>query len=231
MDAYVNRFVKIAKSCFFVFASCIPENNFALLNFTMTNCCVCTRNMHLICMAVALFIVSFAKAQDSASTRKHMAFIRTSYQFMHSTHSTNFNGVSADINWMVTRHIALGGGLQYASTPLHNDNGWVLTRLRLFPVYFNNLYQFCTACQVQLYFHSEEGISVNHYHKLDPTISDKPYLVTEGGLYLSADIGTNVVISPHLKAFTEIGYKGYRHSFNALDVNPHGFTARVGIEL
>ena len=169
-------------------------------------------------------------AQDS-SHHSHVTniFFRFSYQLLHSTHKDNFNGGSIDASYKLSPHFAAGLGVQYAGTPRHFDNGWILTNLRLLPVYINTIYTLCINHRLQPYVHTEEGISVNRYNKLDSTVSPQPYKVSEAGLYLSGNIGVSFSLSSHTKIFTEIGYKGYKHSTNDLDVNPHGFTARIGL--
>ena len=155
---------------------------------------------------------------------------RLSYQLLHSTHRTNFTGGSFDIDFAMSNHFLLGLGTQYAATPYHQDNGWVLTKLRFFPLYLNSIYTLCSRCLFQPYIHTEEGISFNHYNKLDTSISPVPFKVSEAGLYLSGNAGMNVTLSKRLKIFSEIGYKGFKHSFNDLDVNPHGVTVCAGLQ-
>ncbi len=172
------------------------------------------------------------QAQDSKEyfIRQPLS-LRFSYQLLHSTHQNNFTGGSFDVNVDMTKHLMLGAGVQYAGRHLHYDNGWTLTHLRFFPVYLNTIYAFCPARRFQPYLHTEEGISFNHYNKLDTTVLPTPYPVSEPGLYLSGNLGTNIIFLNHLKAFTELGYKGFKHSTNELDVNPHGVTGRLGIDI
>lgn len=182
-------------------------------------------------LITSLFVVQI-HAQDTLhqKTVKNL-FFRGSYQLLHSTHNTNFNGGSIDADYHLSSHFAAGLGVQYAGTHIHPDNGWILSQLRLLPVYINTIYTFLPSHKVRPYVHTEEGISFNHYNKLDTNVSALPFKVTEEGLYLSANAGVDFMLSAHIKVFTEIGYKGYKHSANDLDVNPHGFTVRAGIEL
>ena len=185
-------------------------------------------------LLVVFLVSSLCKdisAQNKKSDAPQPVSFRLSYQLLHSTHGTNFNGGSVDADHQFTNRLALGVGIQYAATPEHPDNGWLLTRLHLLPVYINGIYIFNTKHIVQPYLHSEAGISFNHYYKLDVTVSSSPFPVSEAGLYLSENVGVSFVVSPNMHLFVGTGYKGYKHSFNALDVNPHGFTIRTGIEL
>lgn len=179
------------------------------------------------CCVACLCKNNFAQNQKG-ETHQRLIF-RASYQLLHSTHSTNFNGGSIDVNRRFTKHWVAGVGVQYAATPQHPDNGWLLTRLHLLPVYLNGIYTFKTKHAVQPYLHTEAGISFNHYYK--SYAASQPFEVSETGLYLSENVGVNIAVSAHVRLFVEAGYKGYKHSFNALDVNPHGFTMRAGIEL
>ncbi len=184
------------------------------------------------CLLVGIFMSCFCKsifAQNQNSDIHQPLIFRFSYQLLHSTHGTNFNGGSIDANRQFTNRLIAGIGVQYAATPEHPDNGLMLTRLHLLPVYLNGIYLFKTKTMVQPYLHSEAGISFNHYYKRYAASS--PFPVSETGLYLSENAGASFVVSQHTRLFIEAGYKGYKHSFNALDVNPHGFTVRTGIEL
>lgn len=178
-----------------------------------------------------LFCAGCLQAQDSARSNISPFSFRADFQHLRSTHATIFNGVSANGDYNVSPHFSVGLGVQYAGTHLHNDNGWVLTNLKLLPVYTSQIYTFLPTHRVQPYIHSEEGISFNRYDKLDPVVVPHPFKVSEEGLYLAGNGGVDIVLLKHLKVFTELGYKGYKHSANDLDVNPHGLTTRLGIEL
>ncbi len=189
------------------------------------------RRIFYLCLLVGFFtsyLCNSIYAQNQNKAHQPLLF-RASYQLLHSTHSTNFNGGSIDVNRQFTNHWVAGIGVQYAATPEHPDNGWRLTRLHLLPVYLSAIYTFNAQHIVQPYFHTEAGISFNHYYKSNA--ASQPFAVAETGLYLSENVGARFIVSQHIHLFVEVGYKGYKHSFNALDVNPHGFTMRAGIEL
>ena len=189
------------------------------------------KRRHVILLLSFLFCVGCLQAQDSTRSNAGPFSFRTDFQYLRSTHATIFDGASVNGDYQMSPHFALGLGVQYAGTHLHNDNGWVLTNLKLLPVYISQIYTFLPTHRVQPYIHSEEGISFNHYDKLDLAVKPSPYKVSEEGLYLSGNGGVDIVLLKHLKVFTELGYKGYNHSTNDLDVNPHGLTTRVGIAL
>ena len=184
----------------------------------------------LIISCLCLLSFSVYAQHDNLVLFRQPVSLRFTYQLLHSTHKDNFNGGSVDLNFSTSKHIILGAGVQYAGTHLHYDNGWVLTNLRMLPVYLNSFYVFCPHSQVQPYLHTEEGISFNHYNKVNTALSPLSYKVSETGLYLSGNLGSRVMISDDVNGFTEIGYKGYKHSVNDLDVNPHGVTLRSGFE-
>ncbi|MDQ2752253.1 MAG: porin family protein, partial [Bacteroidota bacterium] len=185
-------------------------------------------------LLIGLFMACLSKAiyaQNQTPSAHQPVSFRASYQLLHSTHRTNFNGVSVDANHQFTKRFSAGIGVQYAATPKHPDNGWQLTHLHLLPVYANGIYTFNTNHIVQPYLHTEAGISFNHYYKRNAAASLSPFAVSETGLYLSENVGVRFALWQQTHLFVEAGYKGYKHSFNALDVNPHGFTVRAGIEL
>ena len=188
----------------------------------------CVRPITITSLFIFLFF-SLPAQKDSSATR-HFFFATTSYQWMHTTHTTIINGGAVDVNYALSPHVALGLGVQYASAPLHNDNDWVLTKLRFVPVYFNNIFSFWPHHRLHPYFHAEEGVSFNSYNKLDLAQSPQPFKVREAGLYLSGNFGGLYTITKRLGIFAEIGYKGYKHSFDEYDINPHGITLRGGIQ-
>src|SRR5579875_2558696 len=114
------------------------------------------------CCLAGIFMCCFYKsiyAQNQNNNAQQPLIFRSSYQLLHSTHGTNFNGGSVDANRQFTNRLIGGIGIQYAATPKHPDNGWMLTRLHLLPVYLNGIYLFKTKTIVQPYLHSEAGMS------------------------------------------------------------------------
>lgn len=152
------------------------------------------------------------------------------FQSLRSTHANFFNGIGASIYDKILPKLTLGLGSEYSSTPLHNDNNWVLTKMRVFPVFISSKYNLSTNARLLLYFHLATGLSFLHYQKEDQNTIGYPYPVSERGLYLYSGIGSTYKLSKSIFAILDLGFKGYHMSTYALDVNPHGICMQAGIE-
>ena len=147
---------------------------------------------------------------------------------LHSTHKNNFPGVSAGVLTQLNKHWLAGGGAEYSWSPSHDDNGWKLTSLRFAPLYGDFRWYPWAVGIVKPYVRCSVGISFNSYKKVDE-FGVGPYQVREFGLFSYGGIGANIALNSRFSLLAEAGLKGFRMSFNNLDVNPHGITYRVGL--
>jgi hypothetical protein len=155
---------------------------------------------------------------------------KVAYQLLYSTHGTVFHGLSAEAIRPITRRLYLGFGAGYSSTPSHPDNDWDLTYLRFLSLYFDNVLKFGKGLKRSgAYLHASEGYSFCRYNKRDPAISPNFFKVREGGFYFYMAPGVSYKITARSAVFLELGYKGFKNSFNNLDVNPHGTNMKIGL--
>lgn len=147
---------------------------------------------------------------------------------LHSTHLNNFPGLSAGVLKSAGKHWQIGGGIEYSWSPAHDDNGWTLTSLRFLPVYGDARWLPLAHHLVDPYFRVSLGFSFNSYMKVDE-FGNGPYPVHEGGLFTYGGLGASVHLSDKVSLLAETGAKGFRMSFDNMDVNPHGLTLRAGI--
>lgn len=174
-----------------------------------------------------LFLALSVSAGIRAQSDRQLLFTADAI-LLHSTHLNNFPGVSAGVLKEVGRHWQMGGGLEYSWSPLHLDNGWTLTSLRFIPVYGDIRWMPFGRHLVSPYLRTSLGFSYNSYMKVDE-FGRGPYQVREGGFYTYGGMGACVHVMHKLTVLAELGAKGFRMSFNNLDVNPHGITGRAGL--
>lgn len=165
---------------------------------------------------------------DTPENKKYTTFI--GIQDLYSTHSTNFKGVELGENYHLSPRFSLGLGAEFSWCGYHFDNGWNLTNLRFLPVYADSKLNLTSGKVVTPYLHFSAGLSFANYKKQDAFSPGPVTAVSEQGFYMFSGAGASIKIVNHLNAFVDIGFKGYHMSLNALDVNPHGFTSKLGLE-
>lgn len=151
------------------------------------------------------------------------------YEFLRSTHSDFFNGPSFKIDRNLPGHFKPGIGIGYAATDLHRDNGLILYRMKLLPIYGNVTYDFYSKSKFEPFAEVSAGISFVHYDQATDEDLVTTVRVKEEGLYLYGGFGLRYKASKHLSPYLAAGFKGYHNSFNDLDINPHGVTFQGGI--
>lgn len=151
-------------------------------------------------------------------------------QNLNSTHGTNFNGVDFALRYSVSPIFSIGVGAEYSHSGYHFDNGWNLTNLKFVPVYIDSKLDLTKHTIITPFLHLSSGISFADYTKEYFKKLGQFYPVSEKGLFLYSGTGLSFRISKYFATFIELGFKGYHMSFNALDVNPHGLTFRLGLE-
>jgi len=166
------------------------------------------------------------KASKSATSKRF--FILPEYKILHSTHGDNFSGGDVVFAYKVSRSLFLGLGTGFAYNKYHGDNGWELFSLRFLPVFADAKLFLPGNENIAPFFQLSEGVSMNHYRRKNYPYKTA-YRVSERGDYLYAGVGCILKISKFLKPVIGIGFNGFRMSFNSFDVNPHGFTFRIGL--
>lgn len=170
-----------------------------------------------------------AQTQIKESTEEPRYNFSPAFEFLRSTHTDFFNGPSFKITRNLPGHFKPGIGIGYATTALHHDNGLILYRMKLLPVYGNVTYDFYSKSKFEPFTELTAGIS---FVKYDQATDEDPHTtvkVSEQGLYLYAGFGIRYKVSKHLAPYIAAGFKGYHNSLNDLDINPHGITFQGGL--
>ncbi len=165
---------------------------------------------------------------DANEARKYTTVI--GIQDLHSTHATNFKGVELAENYHLSPKFSLGLGAEYSWCGYHFDNGYNLTDLRFLPVYADSKMNLTTGKAVTPFLHLSAGVSFANYKKQDAFSPGPITHVSEQGFYIYSGGGVSFKISRHLHSYFDLGFKGYHMSLNALDINPHGVTTKLGLE-
>lgn len=152
-------------------------------------------------------------------------------QELYSTHANFFHGVDAGAGYRFSPKFKLGVGVEYSFNHFHDDNAWRLYKLRFLPIYIDQQISLRQKGNLRPYARLRQGITPTTYIKEETETGRHPYRVIEAGLYLSGCFGATYLLSPRMGIFTESGLKGFQMSFNNLDVNPHGYYLRVGLQL
>ncbi|HAH22236.1 MAG TPA: hypothetical protein DCL77_00430 [Prolixibacteraceae bacterium] len=164
------------------------------------------------------------------------------YQDLKSTHQNHFRGFNVMAGYNFSPKLSLGIEVEDVFSLHHDDNGWKLSELRLIPVIVDARYLIGENKFIVPFVEVSTGITFLKYYKKvkvdagspDVTETDGPwffglpFLVKETGLYTYFGAGTYFRISKHFMPFVGIGFKGYKMSFNGLDINPHGINFEIG---
>lgn len=183
-----------------------------------------------------------AVAKEKFGSFIQQPFIIGGYQDLRSTHANHFIGFSMMAGYNFSPKLSLGIGMEDVFSQRHDDNGWKLSELRLVPVIADAMYLLGEHKFIVPFVELATGITFLKYYKKikvdagSPDITEtdgpyyfgKPFLVKESGLYTYLGGGAYFRVSKHFMPFVGIGFKGYKMSFNGLDVNPHGINFEVG---
>jgi len=150
------------------------------------------------------------------------------FELLRSTHGNLFYAPSLKLNHLFANGLELGFGTEYATTPIHHDNGYVLYKLKFLPIYGNLKYNFKTIKKIRPYVETSLGISFNKYYIAEDPTPDIRSKVSEEGFYVYTGFGLKYGITPKLDTFLAVGLKGYKMSTNELDINPHGLSFTLG---
>ncbi len=173
--------------------------------------------------------VAPADAEPGGVSHKRFFFL-AEYKVLHSTHQDNFMGKDLVFSYRLNPNLLLGLGMEYTSSKFHDDNGWRIYNIRFIPIFADAKLFLPGSRLLAPFLQLSEGISFNHYNRMDPPYTSS-YFVSESGDYLYTGIGCVIRINRFLKPVIGIGFNGFKMSFNSLDVNPHGFTFRIGLHL
>ncbi|ANH81478.1 hypothetical protein A8C56_11235 [Niabella ginsenosidivorans] len=174
-----------------------------------------------IALVITLFTAHYGQAQTGSS-------FRVNIENLYSTHGNSFPGLSAAYHQGLGSKWELGAGMEYSNASTHNDNRWNLYHLYFFPFYFSEYYKCPAPGNWVPNLHLQEGLGFINYYKEFQDHPGTRYYINEHGFNGFAGIDTHYYFSVLSGVFAEAGLKGFHLSFNNLDVNPHGLTAKLG---
>jgi hypothetical protein len=153
------------------------------------------------------------------------------FESMKSTHGNLFYSGSFSISKMLNKRFEAGFGIETAFTPIHHDNGYVLYKLRFIPLFTNVKYHFKKAGEFDFYAESSLGLSFNRYDRASDDSPNIKTRINEKGVFAYMGGGVRYPISKKINLVTGVGIKGYKMSFNVLDINPHGISGMIGFNI
>lgn len=173
------------------------------------------------------YLTGTINAQEKIAAIKPLMFTPL-FESMRSTHGNFFYSGSFCVSRMLNSRYEAGLGAETAFTPIHHDNGFVLYKLKFFPLYGNLKYHFNKTGRLDFFTESSLGISFNNYEQATDDAPNIKTRVKEKGVFAYIGGGLRFPISKKINFVTGIGVKGYKMSFNSLDINPHGISAMLG---
>lgn len=179
-------------------------------------------------LIILCFIFPVVAAAQSSNPTKEGYRLSPAFELMRSTHSNLFYAPSLKVNYLFSNGLEPGIGIEYSTSSIHHDNGYVLRKVHLLPVYGNLKYNFNSNKKLSLFTELSIGHSFNRYHRATDSQPHIQKKITEGGIYMYTGLGTKYAITKNANVFFAVGFKGYKFSMNDLDINPHGLSFMLG---
>ena len=177
-----------------------------------------------------LYLHATTNAQNKISTKQPLMFTPL-FEGMRSTHGNLFKSGSFCVSKMISKRYEAGLGFETAFTSKHHDNGFVLYKLKFIPVFGNFKYHFNKVNKFDFYAESSLGLSFNRYHRATDDSPNIKTRIKEKGVFAYFGSGVRYPISKKINLVTGVGIKGYKMSFNVLDINPHGISGMLGFNI
>lgn len=182
----------------------------------------------------SLFFISFGFSafsdglkRDTLKNYEDLVIFET--QILQSTHATKFKGINLIYAKQFAKNQSLGLGIELSGTGFHGDNGYHLFTLRFMPIFIDYRHLFFVDHKISIYAYADAGYTFARYTRVEIDNPTNKKKIKEGGIYLSGGVGLKYNLSKHFVPNLSVGFKGYRNSFNNLDINPHGLAFRIGL--
>ena len=182
----------------------------------------------LLLLSLSFSMIAAQEVQTEAPDRWHLQVAPT-YNYLYSTHGTKFRGFGINIEAPLSARVQAGLGIERIYCPYHYDNGWNLSDLHLVPLYGMIRYHITEGGRIRPYVKAALGISFMRYNQQKARTTEPTVSIHSSGLYCYGGPGTTVAIKKGIYFFVEMGLVGYKMSFRALDINPHGVTGKTGV--
>ncbi|HTN36729.1 MAG TPA: hypothetical protein VL053_06615 [Arachidicoccus sp.] len=180
---------------------------------------------------ILLLSVSTVMGQISLGPNTHdpIIIIAPTFNYLYSTHSTKFQGFGLNCSTQLNGRLEVGLGTDLIDCPYHHDNGLELYHLKLVPIYGLLNYKYWGNRIWQPYAKVAIGITFMDYKEQNLAIGPELTRKSERGLNAYAGVGTRAHLAKSVEVFLDAGLTGYKMSFRALDINPHGIAAKTGL--
>ena len=176
------------------------------------------------------YLNATTNAQDTTA-HKQPLMLSSLFEAMRSTHGNLFKSGSFCVSKMMSKRYEAGIGIETAFTSKHHDNGFVLYKLKFIPLFANLKYHFNKVNKFNFYAESSLGLSINRYHRASDNSPNMKIRIMEKGVFAYLGGGVRYPISKKINLVTGVGIKGYKMSFNVLDINPHGLSGMLGFNI
>lgn len=152
------------------------------------------------------------------------------FEFLRSTHGNFFNGPSFKATRNFSGGFKPGIGIAYATTTTHFDNGLILYKMKMLPVYANLTYDIPTRSRFEPFVEASVGMTFFNYDQATDADPHTSFHVKEHGLYMYSGFGLRYAVSKRFAPYVAAGFKSYNVTTNDLDINPHGISFQVGLK-
>lgn len=191
-----------------------------------------TYNLKIQITLVLLLTFSFSiKGQNLTidSTRNFHLGLAPTYSYLYSTHGTKYRGFGINVETSLSNRSQVGLGIERIYCPYHYDNGLNLSNLHLVPIYAMIRYNIFISRWLQPYFKVAIGVTFMGYEEQKAHTAEVVVKRSTTGVYNYGGLGTTIVLKKGIDFFIDMGMVGYKMSWNALDINPHGVAGKTGL--
>ena len=182
-------------------------------------------------MCFFFFCLTGAMYAQNKTENKKLLMFSPLFESLKSTHGNLFYSGSFTVSKMLNKRYEAGFGIETAFTQRHHDNGFVLYKLKFIPLFGNVKYHFKKVYRFDIYAESSIGLSFNRYHRATDNSPNIKTRIKEKGVFAYIGTGIRYPISKKISLVTGVGIKGYKMSFNVLDINPHGISGMLGFSI
>lgn len=179
-------------------------------------------------LVLCIFYLPAVMYGQNKTETTHPFMVSVLYESMRTTHSNLFKSGSLCVSKMLNKRYEAGIGIETAFTPIHHDNGFVLYKLKFIPLFATIKYHFNQVSRFNFFVESSLGVSFNRYYRASDDSPEIKTKIKEKGLFVYAGAGLRYPLSKKVSLVTGFGIKGYKMSFNVLDINPHGISGMLG---
>lgn len=171
-------------------------------------------------------------AQKKTILKPDQFYVESTFLSLKSTHRNYFNGAAFFIGNNISQKFNIAVGFEHSKNKFHNDNDWLLYKLRFNSIVFRQQYALLSKGNLKISGDLREGFSFIKYIKEEPLIKKNfRYPVKEQGLYLYVGFDSKIKLSKKVAAVIDLGLKGLHVSTNVYEVNPHGFNMMSGLQV